>query len=455
MSTRSATRLPERYQDRTLPSLPLERPQVDKLIIPETGSLRGTSKPPTIQPRVLRRSQIPFSSPHLRQYCSPVSGRSSPASTAASSRSSRTLFGESSAPVSPSKKAQARKYPKNRIPFAPRDVYIDFSGLWTRFVEVSLNPLDYIETLHLEKAEHPLGRASVDRSPFHAVPLLDRPSVHSFKVIVNADPAHLNKWKKKTGLESVTPNDDFMEELFLRVTMELEREYGWIRQDMSTSSSARHWVTRPLSTKSLSPHPTNVDQLFLPRSSENVIARQTDFWGSSLAQQLQAVRAHRHPTLGLVFHSWMNTPSNVETNAGCVPPPIWFMLYALQAAHPGIIVIKESTENSQWCQEIERGLPPYEVLTDKGVGSWFLGMLGEEAYERTCEAALDARESTEVKLVMKGSVKLRKRANSSTDGLPVSSREPDGGTRTKSLRQPMQRRSSFSGVFKRPAWLRS
>lgn len=339
----------------------------------------------------------------------------------------RTLFGTSKASPTKSAKSVPRSS-RSKIP-PPREVEVDFAGVWKRFVRRSLHPQEDLETLIQDKTEHPLGKVSAEFSPFHALPILANPIRHTFTVKFNPDAIHLAKWRRKSGLEDVLPNEEYMEELLWQVVSCLENEYGWLRHvhdDITTMDpTARHYVLRPGIHYSNLPQPNHplkdrIDMLYLPKGPKVILSRKGDFWSTSISQQFSHLRAHRHNTLGLVFHQWMHNEQDVISNSDALPPPIWFMLYAMQAAYPGLFIIQEETENEQVHQVIERGLPPYEILADRGCGLFFMGLLGERGYTDVCEAALDARTSTMVEVLIKGSVRPRKRANSNNSGLPVS-----------------------------------
>ncbi|KAG8902802.1 hypothetical protein FRB99_004101 [Tulasnella sp. 403] len=327
---------------------------------------------------------------------------------------------------------------KNKVPL-PKEAVVDFGSIWRRFVRASLDSSDEAERIRLEKAQHPLGKVSAEYSPFHALPLLDKPTRHQLSVVFNPQSEHLAKWRRHCDLEGVQPREEYMEELFSRTVDALEKSYGWLRQHPTSKSSARHYILRPgipppSAAIPAHPHPTKIDMLFLPGSTKAFLGRDGERWKGSIRQQLQSVRAHRHPTMGLVFHSWMNNHDDVTANVDAVPPPIWFLLYAMQAAHPGMIVIREEMENDLVHRVLERGLPPYDILTDRGCGPFFLGLLGEQGYTATCEAALDARTSTSVDVMIKGSVRPRRRADSA--GLPLDEPAVPEAKLATSLQEP-------------------
>ncbi|KAG8927745.1 hypothetical protein FRC01_006991 [Tulasnella sp. 417] len=362
----------------------------------------------------------------------------------------RTLFGTSKA--SPPKSAGRAGAPtsgsstKIKVP-RPREIKVDFAGVWARFVQRTLHPEADLEALIQEKTEHPLGKASAEFSPFHALPVLPSPTKHIFSVKFNSHSGHLAKWRARAGLEDLEPNEEYMEELFWQIVSCLETEYGWLRhvhdEVTSMDPTARHYVLRPGIHYSKLPRPSSplkdrIDSLYLPKGPKMIVSRTGNFWSHSVAQQFSHVRAHRHSTLGLVFHQWMHNERDVVANADALPPPVWFMLYAMQAAYPGLFVICEETENEQVHQTIERGLPPYEILADRGCGPFFMGLLGEKGYTDVCEASLDARTSTIVDMLIKGSVRPRKRTLSNSSGLPPMPDEPKSG---------------FRRLLRRPSWL--
>lgn len=450
----------------------------------DSRTQRDRSKPPTCQPfgqhSVLARAA---SQPVLRTYQSPNSSTSfarrapTPNATAAAPAAAptsmtpqrkkfqiapeevkpisiirdgeeRTLFGTSRA--SPTKSSSRAATPtsgtRKEVPL-PREAQVDFAGVWTRFFQRSLHPEADLEALIKEKTEHPLGRVSAEHSPFHALPILSHPTKHVFSVHFNSESSHLAKWRAKSGLEELRPNEEYMEELFWQVVSALENEYGWLRhvhdEVTSMDPTARHYILRPGIHYSKLPRPADplkdrIDMLYLPKGPQVILSRKGDFWSTSIAQQFSRIRAHRHNTLGLVFNQWMHNEQDVVANADALPPPVWFMLYAMQAAYPGLFVIREETENEQVHQTIERGLPPYEILADRGCGPFFMGLLGERGYTDVCEAALDARTSTIVDVLIKGSVRPRKRTNSDKSGLPP---------------LPNDGKSGFRRLLRRPSWL--
>lgn len=439
----------------------------------ETRTHRDRSKPPTCQPfgqhSVLARAA---SQPVLHTYQSPNSpfarraltpNAPAAAMTMTPQRKKfeiapeevkpisiirdgeRTLFGTSKASPTNSSRA-ATPTSRSSVP-RPREVTVDFSGAWTRFFQRALHPEADLETLIQEKTEHPLGKVSAEYSPFHALPILPHPTKHVFSVHFNPEASHLAKWRSKSGLEGLQPDEEYMEELFWQVVSCLENEYGWLRhvhdEVTSIDPTARHYILRPGIHYSKLPRPTDplkdrIDMLYLPKGPQVILSRKGDFWSTSIAQQFSQVRAHRHNTLGLVFHQWMHNEQDVVANADALPPPVWFMLYAMQAAYPGLFVIREETENEQVHQVIERGLPPYEILADRGCGPFFMGLLGERGYTDVCEAALDARTSTMVDVLIKGSVRPRKRTISNSSGLPP---------------LPNDGKSGFRRLLRRPSWL--
>lgn len=296
------------------------------------------------------------------------------------------------------------------------EVAVNFRRLWSYFVDKSLNSQDELDKLLQEKEERSSGRSSPEFPNYHSIKLPGSLERHTHRVIFNADAQHLDDWKTMAGLEDCeAPRDDYMTELFYQVAKALEDEYGWTRDSPSGNSTFRYSMSRPQDAHPRHPVPAypqanKLTSLLLPSSPSTFLSSQGDFWCRSIAHQFQGVRAHRHTTIGLVFHSWMNNSEDVCSNVDALPPPIWFLLYAMQAAFPGVFVIREEAENAQVHQTIERGLPPYDILAHREAGPFFRNLLGTDRWERTCEAAEDARLSTKSQVFIKGSVRPRRRS---------------------------------------------
>ncbi|KAG8999147.1 hypothetical protein FRB93_013304 [Tulasnella sp. JGI-2019a] len=304
---------------------------------------------------------------------------------------------------------------------------INFNKVWSAFVDKSLNTEEDLENLIREKAERAHGIPSPQFPNYHAITLPYPLTRHTHKVIFNADPEHLAEWKEQARLEDVAPKEELMMELFYRVAEALEKDYGWIREVPAPGSlTFKYNMTRPpypdpRRPQPANPHATKTNALLLPASPKTFTSPEGrgHFWNKSIAHQFSSLKAHRHITMGLVFNSWMNNLDDVAANVDSLPPPIWFWLYAMQAAYPGIFVIQEEAESAKVYQTVERGLPPFDVLANSECVPFFHALLGRDGFERTCEAAEDARQSTNTSLFIKGSVKTRKRAMSNAKaGLP-------------------------------------
>jgi len=198
-----------------------------------------------------------------------------------------------------------------------------------------------------------------------------------------------------------------------------------------------------------------VNSLCIPQAPSFVTAPEGKHWTGALNSQFDQIHSHRHIIMGLVLHSWMNTDDDVETNVDALPPPLWFLLYAMQAAHPGLFVIREELETPQEWQAIERGLPPPELLTCRAAGPWFHALLGEEPYLRMIDASLDARNSTKVEHLQMGAFRMRKRAASeasANNGLPPLA---PGTKEYKPSTNPFRiRRPSWLSLPRRPSFTR-
>ncbi|KAG8886795.1 hypothetical protein FRB98_000977 [Tulasnella sp. 332] len=329
-----------------------------------------------------------------------------------------------SSPV-PSKASHASSHSQSTTLSNPLEVAnINFNKVWSAFVDKSLNTDQDVLDLLQEKAERSEGIPSPQFPNYHARVMPPRLTLHTHRVKFNADADNLLEWQERGGLEDITPKEELMQELFYRVAQSLEDDYGWIRELPAPLSSFRYNMTRPPYPDARRPapavpHTTKTNALLLPATPEIFTSPKGHYWCKSIAHQFSNARAHRHITMGLVFHSWMNNLNDVAANKDALPPPIWFLLYAMQAAYPGIFVIREEAECAKFYQTIERGLPPYEILASPECGPFFQALLGRDGYERTCEAAEDARLSTRTIMFIKGSVKTRKRAMSNRKaGLP-------------------------------------
>ncbi|KAG8996653.1 hypothetical protein FRB94_008150 [Tulasnella sp. JGI-2019a] len=331
-------------------------------------------------------------------------------------------------PPPPPPKRRASSSRLRAVPRSPAN--IDFNKVWSTFVDKSLNTQEDLENLMREKSERSKGIPSPQFQNYHAIILPHPLTHHTHRVIFNADHDHLEEWQEWADLEDVVPNEELMTELFYRVAEALEKDYGWIREMPAPGSSTQYNMIRPpypdpRRPQPANPHTTKTNGFLLPASPTTLFTfprGRGHVWCKSIAHQFSHLKAHRHITMGLVFNSWMNNLDDVAANVDSLPPPIWFWLYAMQAAYPGIFIIREEAESAKVHQIIERGLPPFDVLANLESGPFFEALLGRDGFERTCEAAEDARQSTNKTVFMKGSVKTRKRAMSDARAdLPVSS----------------------------------
>ncbi|KAG8928187.1 hypothetical protein FRC03_006311 [Tulasnella sp. 419] len=287
------------------------------------------------------------------------------------------------------------------FPSSNADFKLDISKVRRNFEVLEQDPKE-LERLMVLKKYHPLGHASPEDSPFHAALIPPNITHQRITVEFHTDSLHLATWRAHADLGGLIPRVGFLPTLFSIIASELQSKHEWVRQtppEMPMTSIAHYLVPRNLdmpNTPKITSKAKPIEILILPESMTPILAPEGDqpgdFWKSAFRKVLEPVCGYRHPTMGLCFHSWSNTPDDYKFNGKALPSPLWFLLYALQAAYPGMVIIREEIATETMTRTIERGLPPHGVLVDPACREFFMGLLGR-GFEETYEAALDARRS--------------------------------------------------------------